>query len=103
MKKGFTLIEIVIAMFLISVIVVAIADSFGTGMKFFKDSMDTSENSSTASSYMQNYLNNNDNTKDTDGNTVITENIKDVIVNDTTVQMDEVVATKDNVQIKYYK
>ncbi len=104
MKKGFTLIETIIAMAILSVVLIGLYNSFMSGMRVFNTSQQQSENISKASSYLQNYLD--DNTQTTNISTS-TENVKVVVKvsgadTTTTIKMEQIVAKEDKVSVVYF-
>ncbi len=114
MKKGFTLLEIVIAMAIASIALTAIANNFISGMRAFNTSVQQSDDISTISSYLQNYLDNPTaagSTTNDDGDQVIFESSPvnvtiDLNSNgtvDQTIQMKEIKSEEDGLSVSYYE
>lgn len=97
MRKGFTLIEVLISLVIISFVAIAVSDSFVNGLRLFKRSVDVSKETSGASTYMENYLNDDTNL------TGISIEAIEVTINNIILTMDEVTATDGNTSIRYYK
>ncbi|MFV0504711.1 MAG: type II secretion system protein J [Lachnospirales bacterium] len=97
MRNGLTLIEVLIAMTMASIIIIGISVAMATGAKVLKVSNELSTNISAASSYMERYQ----------GDDTYTEGIskKYVIinVNGKNIAMEEIEAKKNEVTVKYYQ
>lgn len=112
MKKGFTLLEIIIAMVLISVAIIGIFGNFTSGMRTFSFSVGQAEDISEASSLLQKHLEalENDPAAATTG--VVLNNNKDVKITlpattniakkESTITMKQMVATESNTSVLYF-
>ncbi len=97
MRKGFTLLEVMISLVLLSMILLAITSAFVTSAKVFDSSITISEESSDANANLQNYL------EDNTFTTGITTNSVVIDVNGVDISMEEIKSTQNNTVLTYYQ